>query len=268
MRMAINLILGGLGAGTVIVAFALARLGAISTGDLLPPQIIGAGLVLAALASVWLPVGRPVHPLALLARPNRSWAAWEAYGALVLLVSLAMAVGARDMLMDFSAAALAALYLFAQAMHVQSSRSRPAWRAREVPTLIVLTALASGIGMMTVLSVVAPALFRAQVLAPIGGIVVAAMGALRWRDFAAAIRPANAETPLAAEIDRHSQMVYAASYGVPAMLYLSSIVSWAGAVWTLPFAGLAAVASAAVLIDILIVRLGQPRDFVASPVGL
>ena len=263
MRLTLYFIFGGLGGGCIVAAYLLSLAGGISKGDLILPDLTGGAVLAFGLGWVWAPLAPRLRHAGLLTRPNPSWTSFETYAAFAFFLALAtlakVAVPTIECLVFITAFAV----MICQAQVARSSKSRPAWRAVEIPSLIVLMGLASGVGLMALLGAIVPPIIRAGTLAPIAGMTLAAMGAYRWREY-----ERNADIALKGEIAPLSRMIYVVAYAAPFALYLTALVPWQGANWLLPIAGVAAVVGGAVWTHILIARLGHPRDFTASPIGL
>jgi hypothetical protein len=263
MRLTLYFIFSGLGSGAVVAAYLLSLAGGISRGDLILPDLTGGAVLAIGIALVWAPVGPRVRQVRLLLRPTRSWTFYETYAAGAFFVALAILAKVPLPTVELSVALCAFTVMICQAQIARSSKSRPAWRADEIPSLIVIMGLTTGVGLIALLSAIIPYIIRGGTLASVAGMTLAVMGAYRWREYAR-----NVDTALRGEIASLSRMLYTVPYGVPFILYLAALVPWPLAGWLLPIAGVAALIGGTIWTHTVIARLGHRRDFIASPIGL
>jgi phenylacetyl-CoA:acceptor oxidoreductase subunit 2 len=147
-RAAFNFILGGTGAGLLVIA-AFSGL----AGDALRAEILlGMALIGAGLVSVWFEIGRPLRALNVGFNPFTSWMTRESFAA-GLLFALGLAAAWLDSQPLAQAAALAALvFAYCQGRMLQGAKGIPAWRVPALAWLIFTTALAEGAGLFVVLA--------------------------------------------------------------------------------------------------------------------
>lgn len=268
MQLTLYFIFGGLGCGCIIAAHLLSLAGGISKGDLILPDLTGGAILAIGLGWVWAPVGARLRHTSIFLRPTPSWTTYETYAAMAFFLALATLAKVPAPAIELLVVLSAAAFMICQANVAHASKSRPAWRAAEIPTLIVITGLMTGVGLIALLSAIVPSIIRGGTLAPIAGMTLAAMGAYRWRDYMR-----NADATLQSEIAAQSRTIYLAAYGLPFALYLAALSPWPTLAWLsggliLPIAGVAAIVGGAIWAHVLIARLGHPRDFTASPIGL
>jgi hypothetical protein len=263
MRLTLYFIFGGLGSGAVVAAYFLSLAGGISRGDLILPDLTGGAVLAIGIASVWAPVGPRLRHVRLLVRPIRSWTFYETYAACAFFITLAILAKVPVATVELLVAFCAFAVMICQAQVARSSKSRPAWRAKEIPSLFVIMGLTSGVGLIALLGAIIPYIIRGGTLAPMAGMTLAVMGAYRWREYAR-----NVDAALRGEIASLSRTVYIVAYGVPFILYLAALFPWPLADWLLPTAGVAAIVGGTIWTHTVIARLGHRRDFIASPIGL
>ncbi len=261
LRLAVNFILGGLGAGCAVAAYLLSLVGGISEGDLILPYAASGIIMAIGLVCVWVKIGPQLRPPRILLRQSTSWMAREAYAASIFYAALIADWAARSPILEALTAAAAAAFLLSQGKIVQSSKSRPHWRAPEMPSLIAITGLAQGVGLICVFALIAPPIFRAEPLAAIAGIVLAMMGAYRWQEYVG-----NAENQTN-DMKRITMVSHACLHGLPFALYLATFIPWSGSKWVMAGGGLVAIAGAALWQNILVTRLGRSHAFVGTPIG-
>jgi phenylacetyl-CoA:acceptor oxidoreductase 26-kDa subunit len=135
LRAALNFMLGGAGAGLIVVSAFLPQ------GRILPIAA-GATLVAAGLISVWLEIGKKLRALHVFFNPITSWMTRESFAALLLFPLALGAILTGKYL--WAPAIAAAAFLYCQARILRAARGIPAWRAPAVVPLIVTTGLAEG----------------------------------------------------------------------------------------------------------------------------
>ena len=146
-RAAFNFILGGTGAGLlVIAAFSGSAGNALRAELLLGMALIGAGLL-----SVWFEIGRPLRAMNVGFNPFTSWMTRESFAAGLVFV-LGLAAAWLDSQPLAQAAALAALiFAYCQGRILQAAKGIPAWRVPALIWLVFTTALAEGAGLFVAL---------------------------------------------------------------------------------------------------------------------
>lgn len=155
-RAALNFMLGGSGAGLMVLA-------AFMKPASPWPAALALALVAAGLFAVWMEIGRKLRALHVLFNPFTSWMTREAFAALLLFP---LGLGALMVPEALPAAAgAAAAFLYCQARILRAATGIPAWRAPEVVPLVVATGLAEGAGLA--------ALFAQQEL--VAGLLAAAV---------------------------------------------------------------------------------------------
>ncbi len=147
-RAAFNFILGGAGAGLLVI-IALSGLG----GNAPRFEILlGLGLIGAGLISVWFEIGRPLRALHVGFNPFTSWMTREslAAGAVFALGLCAVWFGSTPLA---RAAALAALaFAYCQGRMLSAAKGIPAWRLPSLAWLNFTTALTEGAGLFIALA--------------------------------------------------------------------------------------------------------------------
>lgn len=147
-RAAFNFILGGAGAGLLVIV-ALSGLG----GNPLRLEILlGLGLIGAGLVSIWFEIGRPLRALNVGFNPFTSWMTRESFAAgVVFALGLSAAWFGSTPLAQ--AAALAALaFAYCQGRILQAAKGIPVWRLPSLAWLNFTTALAEGAGLFLALA--------------------------------------------------------------------------------------------------------------------
>jgi phenylacetyl-CoA:acceptor oxidoreductase 26-kDa subunit len=152
-RAALNFILGGTGAGSILFA-AFAPYGQRLSEVAL---VIGMVLVGAGLTSVWMEIGRKLRAVNVFFNPFTSWMTRESFVAVVLFGCgiATLLLDSRRLAMLTAVAAVA--FIYCQGRILRASKGIPAWREPTVIWLISATAIAEGAGLSLVFAVAARA---------------------------------------------------------------------------------------------------------------
>jgi len=159
-RAAANFMLGGTGAGLIIAATVVQNKSPY-------PAVIGLLLVAAGLGSVWLEIGRKLRAVHVFFNPFTSWMTRESFAA-TLFFAFALIEAFYPSRVILGGGAVAALaFVYCQARILRAAKGIPAWRAPQVVSLIMATALAEGIGLLMMLDpdLLVLSLFTAAVIA-------------------------------------------------------------------------------------------------------
>jgi len=149
-RAAFNFVLGGAGAGLLVIV----ALSGLSGNALRAEILLGMALIGAGLISVWFEIGRPLRALHVGFNPFTSWMTRESFAAgAVFALGLAAAWLGNAILAQ--ATALAALiFAYCQGRLLQAAKGIPAWRVPALGWLIFITALTEGAGLFVALAAV------------------------------------------------------------------------------------------------------------------
>jgi phenylacetyl-CoA:acceptor oxidoreductase subunit 1 len=259
IRAAMNFVLGGIGAGTAIMAYLLSLAGGISQGDLILPYAVAGAIMAVGLFCVWLKIGRPLRaPLAVL-RPQSSWMTRELYAAWVFYLVLLADWVAPSPWFDGAVALAAVAFLVCQARILFASKGIPAWRAAEIPSLLIVAGLAEGVGVLAIMGAVLPMIVRPGALGAATGMVLAMMAAYRWFEYIDNSRAAGIEQDARAVLHRLTPWLLSLGYGVPFLLY--GVFLFNGGPWLAAAAGGVAIAAGIVWKSAVILRAGHFQGF-------
>ena len=159
-RAAANFMLGGTGAGLIIVL-------ALVQNQALYPVMLALLLIGGGLGAVWLEIGRKLRAIHVFFNPQTSWMTRESLAA-VMLFGLGISFLIFNQTGLIYVAAIAALaFLYCQARILRAAKGIPAWRAPQVMALIMTTGLAEGTGLLMFMNSdsLALGLFAAAVIA-------------------------------------------------------------------------------------------------------
>ena len=252
-RAAFNFILGGTGAGLLVIA-AFSGL----AGDALRAEILlGMALIGAGLVSVWFEIGRPLRALNVGFNPFTSWMTRESFGA-GLLFALGLAAAWLDSQPLAQAAALAALvFAYCQGRMLQGAKGIPAWRVPALAWLIFTTALAEGAGLFVVLAT----LFDTPAKGVLGyfSLALVARG-LAWSIYRGSVAKSAARPALVA-LDRAGKILIQFGTIAPLALLLLGLFAADIARIALLLAGVGALAAGWQFKFVLITRAAYNQGF-------
>ena len=252
-RAAFNFILGGTGAGLLVIA-AFSGL----AGDALRAEILlGMALIGAGLVSVWFEIGRPLRALNVGFNPFTSWMTRESFAA-GLLFALGLAAAWLDSQPLAQAAALAALvFAYCQGRMLQGAKGIPAWRVPALAWLIFTTALAEGAGLFVVLAT----LFDTPAKGVLGyfSLALVARG-LAWSIYRGSVAKSAARPALVA-LDRAGKILIQFGTIAPLALLLLGLFAADIARIALLLAGVGALATGWQFKFVLITRAAYNQGF-------
>ncbi len=262
LRAASNFMGGGAGCGLLLFAAAAQVLGGIRIPAL---WLLAAGLVGAGLLLVWLEIGRPWRFFNVFRHPQASWMTRESLAAVPLtLFALAAAVLQSDLL-ALSAAAFALLFLFCQARILQASKGVPAWRARRLTPLVVVTGLAEGGGLFLLAgSMAAWGTSSGSVGSAAGVLALLVLRLLAWRAYRGALGRDGAPRKSIAALDRIAQPFELAGHGLAAGLILLGLLVPAASGPSIALGGFLAFAAGWLFKLVLITRAGFNQGFAVA----
>jgi phenylacetyl-CoA:acceptor oxidoreductase subunit 1 len=238
-KAAANFLFGG--SGAALFAFAIA----FSRADM---ALAALCLVAFGLGILFFKIGRPRRFLYVLRQPQRSWMSREAWLAGAFFPLAALFLLKPSPWIGGAAAVMGLCFLFAQAMILKEAKGIPTWRTKRIIPLIVLTNLAEGAGL---LSILLPAPY-----------ILAALVALRgwaWHSYWQSLEREGAPTRALEVLRGWRGWMLWAGLVLPLALIGCDLLS--GLSIFTSFAGLAAVASGWALKFILVTRAGYQQGF-------
>lgn len=253
-RAALNFILGGTGAGSILFAAFAPSGHQLSDVALL----IGMALVGVGLMSVWMEIGRKLRAVHVFFNPFTSWMTRESFVAVVLFGG-----GIATLVLDSRplaalTAAVALVFIYCQGRILRASKGIPAWREPAVTWLIFWTAIAEGAGLSLIFAVAA----RASVPAFVAGTLALAVvvRVVAWRVYRKRV-DAQLVPNARAALEPIGKQLYLLGAIVPlALLLVGSLVD-ALAAAAAALAGLAALAAGWRFKFALVVRASFNQGF-------
>lgn len=198
-RAAMNFIMGGMSSGLVIMATLAHFVSGLSDAALLHLTVTaGIGMAI-GLSFVFFEIGRKMRFWRVLLRPQSSWMTRETYAVAVFYPALAADLIWPSTLLHLVVALSALAFLYCQAQILYAAKGIPAWRVDLMPTMLILTALLEGVGLLGIASGLASWRFEASMtFISMWGVGLAILCALMWQRYIAYAKP-NGIPPLARE---------------------------------------------------------------------
>jgi DMSO reductase anchor subunit/ferredoxin len=242
MRAAMNFILGGIGSGTVVVAYLISLLTDLNDNSLINIFMMSGGIIAVGLFFVWLKIGRKLRaPFAIL-RPQSSWMSREIYAVGVFYLAVI-----ADWLQPHNAwhliVALSALaFLICQARILHAAKGIPTWRVPLMPWMLAATGLLEGLGLLSIVFARYADIMPKSNVLPLAGLLLVVVNAALWHRYIS-----TAKTEGVGAIDRDilgrlTLKLHAIAHIVPLILFGAAIVMIVPPAWMADIAGTFAIA--------------------------
>jgi phenylacetyl-CoA:acceptor oxidoreductase subunit 2 len=253
IRAALNFILGGTGAGLLLIV----AISGVTGGTLRAEMVLGMGLIGAGLISVWFEIGRPLRAIHVGFNPFTSWMTRESFAAGAVFVLGLSAAWLANLALAQAAALAALVFAYCQGRMLQGAKGIPAWRVPALAWLIFTTALAEGAGLFVVLATLFDTPAR-SVLAYFSLALVAR--GLAWSIYRGSVAKSAARPALAA-LDRAGKMLIQFGTIAPLALMLVGVLASDAARIALLLAGAGALATGWQFKFVLITRAAYNQGF-------
>ena len=226
MRAAMNFILGGFGAGMIVIAYLLHLSAGLDGATLAKMNLGAAGIIAAGLFFVWLKIGRKLRaPLAIL-RPQTSWMSREIYAVGVLYPAIAAGFVWQLPSLHLLAAAAALVFLYCQAKILHTAKGIPTWRVPMMPAMLVATGLYEGVGLSAIVFAVYGISVEGGFLLPLAGILLGLINYGLWRMYVQGAK-ANGIGPLSRGIlESSTATLNVSGHLIPVVLFAAA-AAWA-----------------------------------------
>jgi phenylacetyl-CoA:acceptor oxidoreductase subunit 1 len=219
-RAAMNFTMGGMSTGLVIMATLAHFFSGLSTEALLYLNVVaGAGMAV-GLFFVFLEIGRKARFMRVLLRPQSSWMTRETYAVAVFYPALLADLIWPSPGLHLLVALAALVFLYCQARILYAAKGVPAWRCDLIPTMLVMTGLLEGVGLLGMAGGFAPWRFEASMIfISASGAILTLLNALIWQRYYAFAKR-NGLPPLArAELDRITPALRLLGHLAPLILF-------------------------------------------------
>ena len=227
-RAAMNFVMGGMSTGLAVLAALAHFFAGLPEAALLHLYAVaGAGMAI-GLFFVFMEIGRKFRFLRVLMRPQSSWMTRETYAVAIFYPALLVDLIRPHLALHLLVALAALLFLYCQARILHAAKGIPSWRADLIPTMLVMTGLLEGAGLLAVAAGLAPAAIALPAV-PVAlcGVVLVAINALLWRRYVA-VAESGAVPPLSrVELRRITPALLVVGHLAPLILFALS--PWLGA---------------------------------------
>ena len=261
MRAAMNFILGGFGAGFVIVTYLLHAFAALSFEDLVRYNIIAGAIIAVGLFFVWLKIGRKLRAPFVILRPNSSWMSREVYA-----VGLLYVLGILNMLVDhhslpFLTALAALLFLYCQVKILHASKGVPAWRVGIMPAMLLLAGLYEGTGVAALAMVVHPSVgIEPHSVLAVSSAILGLLSLVVWLYYVSRAK-AHGIPPLARTVLLRITPIVLVAYVVPIAAYAYRHYIHFGSPTAIAITGIVILAGGAFWKSVVITRASHQQGF-------
>ncbi|MFQ5955804.1 MAG: hypothetical protein ACE5JZ_12135, partial [Kiloniellales bacterium] len=167
-RAAMNFVLGGLGSGLAVAAYAAHLIGAVPAASLPALYTLAAAVMAVGLFFVFLKLGRKLRFTYVLRRPQSSWMSRETWAAVVFFPAVLADLMWPQPPLHLLVGVAAVAFLYAQARILHAAKGVPAWRGPLMPWMLVTTGLYEGVAVLLLAHLAFPEAL------PVGSQVVAA----------------------------------------------------------------------------------------------
>jgi phenylacetyl-CoA:acceptor oxidoreductase subunit 2 len=252
-RAAINFVLGGAGAGLLVIV-ALSGLGgnAMRAELLLGMALIGTGLI-----SVWFEIGRPLRALHVGYNPFTSWMTRESFAAGAVFALGLGAAWLGSTALAQAAAVAALVFAYCQGRMLQAAKGIPAWRVPALAWLNFTTALTEGAGLFVALAALVDTPARGMLA--YFSLALIARG-LAWSIYRGSVAKITVR-PALAVLDRAGKILIQFGTIAPLALLLLGVIADDVARIAVPLAGVAALATGWQFKFVLITRAAYNQGF-------
>ncbi len=261
MRAAMNFILGGIGSGTVVMAYLLSFIMSFDDQALIKINLGAAVILAVGLFFVWLKIGRKLRaPFAIL-RPQTSWMSREIYAVGLFFISIAADLFQPSVFFHSTTALGAAAFLYCQGRILHSGKGIPSWRVAQMPMMLVATGLLEGVALLTLIfsnwGAQLPDAFPIPPLA----ILLILINAYLWRRYVS-----NAKAWGVGPLDRRifgivTPKIHVIGHILPLILFGALLLNEGAPVWVADIAGFLTIAGGVLWKSVVITRACHMQNF-------
>ncbi len=259
---AMNFVFGGLASGLALIAFLHHVLGGV-TAAALPIVYAVAGLVMAAgLTALLFKLGRPFRAFKAVRRPQSSWMTREIYTVAAFYPLVLADLVWPSLALHLLVAAAAAGFLVCQARILYASKGVPTWRAPLVPSMLVLTGLYEGAGLIAIGHALVPGAVPGGVFLAALGLLLAIVNAVLWRRYRSTAKAVGIGPLDRRDLARLTPWLHGFGHLLPGLLFLAAMVFPALPTYlTYGLAGAAAILGGATWKFALVTRICHTQGF-------
>ena len=238
LRAAMNFIMGGLGAGFIIMTYLLYLTNNLTEKVMLNIFLVSGIIIAIGLFFVWLKIGRKLRAFYVVLKPQNSWMSREVYAAGLLYLAGLIDYFSPSNFMHFIIAIAALAFLYCQARILHSAKGIPTWRAPKIPWILLATGFYEGFGLLAIYSFIYPQSIPLPSILPVGGLVLAAINALLWRNYVMSLGDVGVGQKSQNLLLASTLKIQFISYLLPSILTMIFLVWGNEGSWTLAVAGI------------------------------
>ena len=197
------------------------------------------GIIIAiGLFFVWLKIGRKLRAFYVVLKPQNSWMSREVYAVGVLYLAGFIDYLSPSNSIHLIIAVAALTFLYCQARILHSAKGIPTWRAPKIPWILVASGFYEGFGLLAIYSFIYPQSIPLPSILPVGGLVLAAINALLWRNYVMSLGDEGVGQKSQNLLLASTLKIQFISYLLPSMLAMIYLVWGNEGSWTLAVAGI------------------------------
>jgi phenylacetyl-CoA:acceptor oxidoreductase subunit 1 len=261
MRAAMNFIMGGIGSGTVVMAYLLSFFLSFDDRALVNINIGAAVIMAVGLFFVWLKIGRKLRASYAILRPHTSWMSREIYAVGLFYISVAADFITPDPLFHGLAALGAAAFLYCQARILHAGKGIPTWRVAQMPLMLVATGLLEGVALLALIfSKWSDQLPNASLIPPIA-IALIVVNATLWRRYVSSAKAWGIGPIDRRILSRITPKIHIIAHILPVILFGVLLFNSNSPVWVADIAGFLVIAGGVMWKAIVITRACHMQNF-------
>ncbi|MDP6174997.1 MAG: 4Fe-4S dicluster domain-containing protein, partial [Rhodospirillales bacterium] len=261
MRAAMNFILGGLGSGTVVIAYLTGLFTAMGNASLVTVFMLAGGIMALGLFFVWLKIGRKFRAPFVILRPNSSWMSREVYAVGVFYLTLAADWLQPHPFVHLLAAMGAGAFLYCQGRILHAGKGIPAWRVAQMPWMLVAAGLLEGAALLAIVFVRYDQTMPPPGLAAGWVIGLVLVNAFLWRRYLSNA-PAWGIGPLdQAVLARTTPWLHGLGHVLPVVLFGAYLAWPAAPAWVVELGAILAIAGGFLWKAVVITRACRQQSF-------
>ncbi len=231
MRAAMNFIMGGLGSGTVLIAYLISLMAPIKDAQLVNIFTLAGGVMAVGLFFVWLKIGRKFRAPLVILRPQSSWMSREVYAVGLFYGALCADWLAPHPALHLLAALGAGAFLYCQGRILHAGKGIPTWRVAQMPWMLVGSGLLEGAALLCIIFTRYGGTMPRPGIAAAWVIGLALLNAYLWRRYRAKAR-ATGIGPLDRRIlARVTPWLHGMGHALPVVLFGAYLASPSPAPW-------------------------------------
>ncbi len=261
LRAAMNFIMGGFGAGLVIMAYLMHLAGGLNEMAMFK-MFTGAGVIIAiGLFFVWLKIGRKLRALYVILRPQSSWMSREVYAVAILYGAGLMDFISPSMALHTLVALAAIVFLYCQARILHAAKGIPSWRVPAMPWMLISSGLLEGIGLVALVLAISAQNIAIPISLPVTGLILGAVNAVLWRNYVGNAQANGIGPHSRAILFSHTLKVHAIAHLFPSLLLMLAIALPAVAAILIGAAGVLVLIGGAYWKGLIITRACHQQGF-------